>query len=557
MKLALYKFNFFVFVFLLLTSSYLKAQTADPATLPVYPTSGAITLDGVLDEADWSKPYPYILFGKNAVNYDGVGRTPTGGAVVKETYTDSSITKVKFLQNGTDLYIALQSDDKQICKFDWEGDGMFLVMQNNTGGTNEYKMYVRKNVLGDWELGPETNSPAGAFEGKSVVNGTIYDSASVDNGYTAEMVIHLDKLGFTSAPATLDLRINIFDPDNFSVPDNPWGASGSYYKQWWGSEWGPDNRKLSLNNSATNVDPASINVFPTSAAITLDGALNEADWSKSYPYVMFKYGGAATGDAVSPTYGWIVKGNYTDQSTTNVKFLQNGLDLYIALQSDDNQICKFDWEGDGMFLVMQNNTGGTNEYKMYVRKNVLGDWELGPETNSPAGAFEGKSVVNGTIYDSASVDNGYTAEMVIHLDKLGFATAPSALDLRINIFDPDNFSVPDNPWGASGVYYKQWWGSEWGPTNRQIKLNNVVPVELTSFSANATQSGVELKWSTATETNNKGFEVQRSSDNKTFNLISFVDGKGTTTLIQHYNYVDASAISGKYFYRLRQVDFDG
>lgn len=66
-----------------------------------------------------------------------------------------------------------------------------------------------------------------------------------------------------------------------------------------------------------------------------------------------------------------------------------------------------------------------------------------------------------------------------------------------------------------------------------------------------------MKWSTATETNNKGFEVQRSSDNKTFNLISFVDGKGTTTSIQHYNYLDASATSGKYYYRLRQVDFDG
>ncbi|MFA6598125.1 MAG: T9SS type A sorting domain-containing protein [Ignavibacteriaceae bacterium] len=554
MKLTLYKFSFFAFVLLLLTCSNLKAQTADPATFSVYPTSGVITVDGVLNEADWSKPYPYLLFGKNAVNYDGIGRTPTGDAVVKAPYTDSSITKVRFLQNGLDLYISLQSDDKQVCKFDWEGDGMFMKIKDAAGADQEFKFYVRKNVLGDWELGND-GAPAGSFEGIGIVKGTIYDSASVDTGYTAEMVVHLDKIGFVTAPSFLNININIFDPDNFSVSGDPWGASGSYFKQWWGSEWGND-RQITLNNSVANVDPASINVFPTTGVITIDGVLNEADWSKSYPYLMFKYGGVATGDANSPTFGWVVKGNYTDQSTTNVRFLQNGLDLYVSLQSDDKQVCKFDWEGDGVFMKIKDAAGTDQEFKFYVRKNVLGDWELGND-GAPALSFEGKGVVNGTIYDSASVDNGYIAEMVIHLDKLGFSTAPAALDLMVVIFDPDNYSVSGDPWGASGVYFKQWWGSEWGPTNRQIKLNNVVPVELTSFSANATQSGVELKWSTATETNNKGFEVQKSSDNKTFSTLGFVDGKGTSTSIQQYRFVDASTTSGKYYYRLCQIDFGG
>ncbi|MFA6978956.1 MAG: T9SS type A sorting domain-containing protein [Ignavibacteriaceae bacterium] len=555
MKLALYKFNFFVFVFLLLTSSNIKAQAADPATVPVYSTSGTITLDGVLNEADWSKTYPYLLFGKNAVNYTGIGRTPTGDAVVKGPYTDSSITKVRFLQNGLDLYISLESDDKQVCKFDWEGDGMFMKMKDATGAEKEFKFYVRRDsATAPWQLGND-GAPALSFEGKGIVNGTIYDSASVDNGYIAEMVVHLDKLGFVSAPSVLDININIFDPDNYSVPDLPWGTSGSYYKQWWGSEWGT-NRQITLNNSAKNIDPASINVYPTSGAITLNGVLSEADWSQPYPYIKFQYGGVGTGDAYSPTSGWIVKGKYDDPSTTNVRFLQNGLDLYISLESDDKQVCKFDWEGDGMFMKMKDATGAEKEFKFYVRRDsATAPWQLGND-GAPALSFEGKGIVNGTIYDSASVDNGYIAEMVVHLDKLGFVTAPSVLDININIFDPDNYSVPDLPWGTSGSYYKQWWGSEWG-TNRQIKLNNIVPVELTSFSASTTQSGVELKWSTATETNNKGFEVQRSSDNKTFNLISFVNGKGTTTSIQHYNYVDASVLSGKYFYRLRQIDFDG
>ena len=88
-------------------------------------------------------------------------------------------------------------------------------------------------------------------------------------------------------------------------------------------------------------------------------------------------------------------------------------------------------------------------------------------------------------------------------------------------------------------------------------IHTPVPVELTSFSAAVVKNSVELRWTTATETNNKGFEVLRSLDSKSYNTIGFVNGKGTTTANQQYSYVDATAKSGKYYYRLRQVDFDG
>ncbi len=84
-----------------------------------------------------------------------------------------------------------------------------------------------------------------------------------------------------------------------------------------------------------------------------------------------------------------------------------------------------------------------------------------------------------------------------------------------------------------------------------------VPVELTSFAANVVNENIVLEWLTATETNNKGFEIQRSLDNENFNVIGFIDGKGTTTEKQSYSFTDASIAGGTYFYRLRQVDFDG
>lgn len=83
-----------------------------------------------------------------------------------------------------------------------------------------------------------------------------------------------------------------------------------------------------------------------------------------------------------------------------------------------------------------------------------------------------------------------------------------------------------------------------------------VPVELTSFTASANVNEVVLNWSTATETNNQGFEVQRSYGNE-FVTIAFVEGHGTTTQTQVYSYTDKNVNAGIYSYRLKQVDFDG
>ncbi len=85
----------------------------------------------------------------------------------------------------------------------------------------------------------------------------------------------------------------------------------------------------------------------------------------------------------------------------------------------------------------------------------------------------------------------------------------------------------------------------------------VVPVELSSFTANVNATSVMLKWITASETNNRGFEVERKSDNGEFVTIGFVNGKGTTTEVQNYSFIDKNLKVGNYSYRLKQVDFDG
>jgi len=97
-----------------------------------------------------------------------------------------------------------------------------------------------------------------------------------------------------------------------------------------------------------------------------------------------------------------------------------------------------------------------------------------------------------------------------------------------------------------------------GNTGTILKFaGNPVPVELKSFAATVIGKNVNLNWSTATETNNLGFEVQRKSSSGDFAKIAFIEGHGTTIETQVYSYADKNVESGKYSYRLKQVDLNG
>ena len=88
-------------------------------------------------------------------------------------------------------------------------------------------------------------------------------------------------------------------------------------------------------------------------------------------------------------------------------------------------------------------------------------------------------------------------------------------------------------------------------------LSEIVPVELNSFTATANGKEVTLNWSTATELNNQGFEVQRKFGSNDFITVGSVKGQGTTTSQKNYTYIDKLANPGKYVYRLKQIDFGG
>lgn len=87
--------------------------------------------------------------------------------------------------------------------------------------------------------------------------------------------------------------------------------------------------------------------------------------------------------------------------------------------------------------------------------------------------------------------------------------------------------------------------------------DNPLSVEWSSFTAISNASHVELIWETCCEVNNAGFEIERKQSATEWQTIGFVQGRGTTSEVQRYSFIDNAAPTGTVLYRLKQIDFDG
>ena len=105
----------------------------------------------------------------------------------------------------------------------------------------------------------------------------------------------------------------------------------------------------------------------------------------------------------------------------------------------------------------------------------------------------------------------------------------------------------------------------YGPKFPIAVIENIVPVEFISFAAATSANSILLNWKTATETNNMGFNLERKQVSslqspvrkEDWKSIGFINGYGTTTETQTYSFNDENLPSGKYQYRLKQIDFNG
>lgn len=84
-----------------------------------------------------------------------------------------------------------------------------------------------------------------------------------------------------------------------------------------------------------------------------------------------------------------------------------------------------------------------------------------------------------------------------------------------------------------------------------------LPVSMKSFSSRVVKNTVYLNWVTSMEMNNSGFDVERSSDNNIWSKIGFVQGNNSSNQEHSYSFTDYYLATGIYFYRLKQIDYNG
>lgn len=226
-----------------------------------------------------------------------------------------------------------------------------------------------------------------------------------------------------------------------------------------------------------------------------------------------------------------------------------GVDTFFTAGNSDAFIAEYDADGNFVNIVIG---GGTdNDYCNDIAVDTLGNVY-------GIGQFRSTATFNTTNLASSGLDD----ILFFKYSSTGgewFRAGGTDVDRGLSLAVDNN----GNLYGTG--YFKL--TSDFGNTNlvttggEDAFITNIgeiiVPVELVSFSASSNTNNIILSWKTATELNNSGFEIQRSKDGITFAKIGFVEGKGTTTRTSSYSFADKSPYSGKSYYRLKQIDFDG
>lgn len=195
--------------------------------------------------------------------------------------------------------------------------------------------------------------------------------------------------------------------------------------------------------------------------------------------------------------------------------------------------------------------------------SVTGTYYSG--TNPPNSS--GFNVGNGYWEFTAPDGSGYTYDITLNYDQSQLGTIPA--DTNIVLAKSENLGVTYTPYLVYGTGAGQYERNSatnilviHGLTNFSIFAltdnDSPLPVELSSFTSNVNRNSVELNWSTAAESNNSGFEIERKEVSSTqWSKAGFVAGKGNSNTASNYNFADRNLPTAKYNYRLKQIDFNG
>ena len=216
-----------------------------------------------------------------------------------------------------------------------------------------------------------------------------------------------------------------------------------------------------------------------------------------------------------------------------------------------------------------NHTNGTGPVNIDLKNNIIINNHSGNTGSSAIGLIPATSVLTSDYNDLLSNQNLVNYQGTLYANLTAWQTVSqdlnsvsksvnfvSASDLHLTGASNGDIDLAGIPISGITTDIDGDIRSTTAPYKGADEASLPVPVELVSFTASLVEGDVVLSWKTATEINNRGFEIE-SGANGEFATIGFISGAGTTTQEQSYTFRDKQVATGLHNYRLKQIDLDG
>ncbi len=602
---------------LLAWTSLAAAQAPRQDAIWARSTNGApIVLDGVLDEPAWAAAESVIIRYGIGSGFPGSGWKVEGGLPLK----DSTRAVLKFLTVGNTLYVAASVRDSSVGgSFTFNRFDGFLMGVKDHANTSRpapiseyfYSWWAPEdtcchldpgkepNFFGRWAtyppyLNPRTAEQIDAFDAKTRVHGLSNSDAVIDTGYTTELKFNLDYMGYDlTVPGgdVVEWNISIYDCD-WLWPLVP--TRLGYNRVWWQDPWGNTSwygevrvhcdPTVTVSSGPVPFIEPELRIpngvgYPSPA---IDGKLDDAVWA-AVPYFDIRYGDTVLRDSY-PGVGKWRSGQYQPEVNGGLAFVEDpGDGRFYYFFRDDSLFLAFDVKDffvgyhsveermDGIIVAI-NDRGVLGPDKNLAGRRL--QFQVGPTgeavllgylpflRDSLQGARLEMDLKPNTTVDTtgADFDEGWTAELVVDLTKLGYPSGlgDGTLFLGVDLFDGDTFTEPTTSYATRTWWYREhegWCCPVWAYLDPALTL---VAVE---------DGG----------TSSRGFSLLGSYPNPTLEgaIIRFVvpesvlgtfelyDARGRVVSrrpmgllapgVQHLTW-DGGAATGVLFYRLRFTD---
>lgn len=253
-----------------------------------------------------------------------------------------------------------------------------------------------------------------------------------------------------------------------------------------------------------------------------------------------------------PAWNGSLPGLNNNLATARTKLTDKGFNVYL----NQDTVYSTDRDNVAGYASWGSNDHYADRYTQYAKPRNL--WSPGSITETyvstsgrtfTAPATYGQSLIADIVAEGVTGAKGYVYEPF-----------SSAMAIVWVLFDryTSNYNLAESFYMASRAL--SWMDVIVGDPKTSITTTAALPIQLSSFDAQIVGSTALLNWTTVSEVNNYGFEVQRRTENQSeFQTLlnGFVPGHGTTLEPQFYSFIDSTLPSGTLYYRLKQIDLDG